>query len=465
MKKIISLVILVLLVFMSCDMNNLVSNATEYDTYEDVPANAAGYVYILDGNKVLLTNAYESTSARFLDVGDSIITVSEIPGVGTVVETENGKYYLEMGSTFKLITLPENATLHLHQFGRYTVDGTNYIYYGVGNKLYRKLASGFDNDFTDGEVVVDGQIFSDTAELVTKLQYLVSDTGNVRYNTRGIVPPAKNGIWMSSIQLEWLSNNSKVITDDFYTKTSDNILYNYDGSENSKESSYDMLTDLHVAYFTIDANGLIHSLKTGGEIDFEDTSNAVLSVDDNFGVKYFGQEHKMNDVIVNNRIDSSNAYAWTGTYGFGRDTMFRSYWDNQVYFEYDADRTYIVLNSDGSSVSVEVYVTVNFDVQKIGTGFSIDFETIGSYDKLIPNMWVDIDNTVWVARENVISHYDANGNPVEADIIFTNRIDAFTILPRTNVNDPATLIVMDEDANWYNTDGSPYTGANVVAEY
>jgi len=464
MKKIISLVILVLLVFMSCDINNLVDNATDNSATDNSATDnsatdnsATDDSYMIEGRIINLIANYSSatlvynyeitskSSFRGIIAIDNevVIAVSEIPGIGTVVKTENGKYYLEDVNTFNEIMLPAGTTtLHIYQFSKYGTD----IYYGVDNKLYKEPFSGFDNNF-NGTVIVDGQIFSDTGNLITELQYVVSDTGEVRYNTRGV----SDGVHMDSVQLEWDSNGTATVDDDTShfndNKTSVNFSYAYCNADGNLVA----MSDNTILSYDVLVNGSSYIAPLG------------------FNIMFFGQNQELNNVAVYNRIDSSNPCAWTGDFSFPRDTMFHSYRDHQVYFVNDNERKYIELNSDGDDVVVKVHTTSSTGITEVGT-FNVNFETVDTYDKLIPNMWVDTNNDVYIIvgnklYKNTITDGYENITDMTAFYTHGSRLDAVTVLPRANVNDPATIIVMDEGVNWYNTDGSPYTGANIVAEY
>lgn len=473
MRKIIIGLVATMAIFMVGCANPMMSDSsgdTSGDTGGDTGAGGSTSELVIDGTNVYRVVSYDvgtsSLSARSISASENVVAASEIPGVGTVVETDAGNYYLEGATEFEEITLPSGTTdLHINQFGRYTVDGTEYIYYGAGNNLYREAVVNFDTNL-NGEVVVEGQIFTDTHNILTTLQYIVDESsGNVRYSTRGIVPADKNGVWMTSIALEWESNGTAKVTDDSYLNIGTELMYKQDGDPNttnddSPSPDVAKLSSLHVAYISIDADGTIRHLHHGVEVTYSNSESVTTSVDDAFGVMYVSPtEHVNNGVFVHNRIDRDNPNTWTDTFGFNRDTMFRSYWDTQVYFQYHTQREYIVLNADGTDVQVSVYATVGNDVQQVGTTFSVPFELIDGYT-LIPNMWVDTDETVWMIHGSVLRHYDAHGNELIADSYsHTQRLDVVTVLPDGDV------IVMDANGDWYNTDGSTYTGQNIVARY
>ena len=402
-----------------------------------------GYSMKLVDGHVQIVGNYVKTTIRGLD--DTTITdFGKIPGGDMIVKASDG-YYRINAVTGEDTLLDVTGELYLHQFFRV---GT-ILYYGLNNSVYSTILTDitFGNDIV---VATDTKLFTDISSNKTNLQYFIS--GNdifyfIRDNSGSGTGWYKNGIFV--------------------------------------EGTYFVGNPMNSSYFGVHADGTLYNVYTGVVISPDVNDSEKFSTgfggDFNFGnfstdsniltlVTGWGQEQTLNDVAVLNRMDASNTYYY-GNYGsafgprqaFNRDTMFRSFRDNKLYFESNEQRSYLVLtaSNDTTDVKVESFTTTGIGVNLAPTtDITIPFEVIDSYTKLIPNMWVDTDGSVLVAYDKTLTRYmgiDATGTLVTT---LANRIDAFTVLPN------GEIILMDMFGDWWEQDGvTPYLGDNIVAQY
>ena len=489
MKKIIILLVVFIVVFLSCEITPDDGDGTDSTTDNTNPTyefTGITYRYELDGMNINYIADYNFTEVqRSIGAGDSITDVSEIPGVGKVVETEGGKYYMESGTTFVEITLPTGTTtLHIHQFSRYTIVGINYIYYGVDDKLYREAFANFDNHF-NGTLVIDGLIFNSAADTIkTNLHYIVDtddttddsypagtvrywpgDSGNEYYAIEKFVN--YNTDWsLVDRMFEFISNSTVSPFDDTVVNGSLNTSWTTELGEDvyiTSSGSQLVRDKLHMAYISVDSSGKMNdiysSCDTSSGITFDNiTSLWSTSLLTNYSGIGWGQSEQMStDILINNRmnINSDDWYINASKFYIPRDTMFRQFRDHLVYTEFETERMYLCFDLTGTDLVVEIMKYNNGTVTSSGS-FTIAFED----GHLIPNMWADTNGDVYVIVGNILYLYDASNN-YTSSTVYTHgdRLDVLTVLPDGNV------IVIDANGNLFNTDGSAYTGDNIISQY
>ncbi len=421
MNKLIVSFIIIFIMTIGCSVEiNNPDPVYGYDT--------ASYSFEIDGNNVNYIINHEPTTPRSISTTETVIAVGEIPGVGTVVETDANTYYLEVGDDFVQITLPTGtSTLHIYQFSKVATK----IYYGVDNRLY--YTTGTDADFSDDStLVIDGNIFNSTKDvLATTLHYITNGT-NIRYwpgninDSEEIKEYDENGIATNNFAVRSKLKIIYIITED------DGTMWLID--DISQEISYVTL-DIFSAY----PKPLGYNVHTS-------TS----------------QSWEFDGLYVNNRIDIDNTYFTADTlmgskFGFSRDTMFHEFRDKRLYLG-SSQRNYFGYDVDGTDLNVNVmyFNITSKKVESFGT-FTIALE----YERLIPNMWIDVNGDVYVIVDDTLYLYDvATSYTISTVYTHTNRLDAVTILPSGDI------IVMDGTTGWwYNSDGSDYLDDNIIAQY
>lgn len=459
MKKILLFAVLTTS-FTSCnhDQQELDDNIQIIEDSNVVNEEASGprndYHYKLVNGNIILINDITTSNSRSISDGDTILDFSYIPTIGRIIETVDGKF-LEVNDEYIEFTIPNGTEqLHLHQFSKFN----EYIYYGIDNCLYREPANDFDT-ILDGEVVVKDFIFdSNSSTLVTSLHYIVGNNGKIKFwpGDRAFGDIDNDGNYDAVSNYYAIGDGSEtsiydyeevlnivVTTEETYITKKDEI--------RSALSTTNTIVDEYGKIFTVNGIEITFELSTEmviGEVYYENW----MRTGDYYGQARQGYE-KTNRMLAANDIkdDEHNRL-------YSRDTMFREYWDHLLYNRYSTERDYLGVNfGDIITVKVFDYDYENKNVFPIGEGFTIDYEII-DYEEYIPNMWVDTDNTVWIARGNEVTNFDADGNELTT-YTFNDRIDAFTILPS------GELIVMDMYSDWFNSDGTVYTGDNVVAQY
>jgi hypothetical protein len=410
MKKIFYISICLLLLF-SCDSGTSPSSGDSSDTVMEF--SGITYRYDFDGANLNYIADYNFEEvSRSIPAGETVTGVSEIPGVGTVVATDANKYYIESGSTFVDLTLPAGTSnLHIYQFTKFNGD----IYFGVDNRLYKDN----DTDFSNATLVIDGNIFNSAEDtLKTNLHYIVNTDGTVRY-------------WPGD------SNSTERLKE--YLST-DNV--------NPIGGTQYVRNNLHVEYFTMNDSGEMRNFNNA-VISYSNIST-VSSIDSYSAVGWGQSQETSSTALVNNRINTADTYFWSATkFYMPRDTMFRQFRDRKVYLGTDTDRIYIGIDRTGSDIKVEIFENNHGSVASVRT-FNVDYED----ETLIPNMWAT-DTDVYVIKSNTLYK---NG---QTDLVYahTARLDAVTVLPNGDV------IVMDETGAWFKSDGSTFSGDNIIAQY
>lgn len=457
MKKILLFAVLTTS-FTSCnhDQQELDDNIQIIEDSNVVNEEASGprndYHYKLVNGNIILINDITTSNSRSISDGDTILDFSYIPTIGRIIETVDGKF-LEVNDEYIEFTIPNGTEqLHLHQFSKFN----EYIYYGIDNCLYREPDNDFDT-ILDGEVVVEDFIFDSNADtLVTNLHYIVDTDGRIKFwpGDRAFDDIDGSGRQDSGSNYYAVGDGSETSVLDYEEVVSITVT----PEETFVEPIDRIRSALHTANTIFDEDGRIYSIN-GTEITFELSSDMVtggafignwLLTRDNYG------QAKEGYVITNRMLAADDIKDPEYNRLYSRDTMFREYWDHLLYNRFSTERDYLGVNFS-DVITVKVFNYDNKLIEQIGNGFTIDYEIIDD-EEYIPNMWVDTDNTVWIARGNEVTNFDADGNELTT-YTFNDRIDAFTILPS------GELIVMDMYSDWFNSDGTVYTGDNVVAQY
>lgn len=399
------------------------------------------YRYELDGTTVNYIADYNFEEvSRSVGPGEEIVAASEVPGLGTVIETDAGNYYMEGASDFDQIALPVGVSeLHIHQM---VVRGST-LYFGADNNIF--VAPNLDADFTDGVAVMDNSVQHTTPN------------GNKTYFEQTFVSTASGTM---ATNLHFFPSGSDLFVwmgDD--VNTFDSGLFEIGHRYTDPGSGYEW-----VEFF--EASSIEDKLHTTyvyqTDSDFRNLEGGVLTIDSigtvSGGLGSYVNGYQQFAGFGQNDLVDENRYLLSLVNGrfVSRDTMFHPYWERQVYCGGHSERQLLGFSVTGSTITVEVMSLTSDSLTGVGS-FDVEAESFGG-EPVLPNMWLDTDDTVWVAVNDTVYQYDANG--VELDTVqFSGRIDSFTILPSGN------LIAMDLNGTWYSADGSAYNGDNVIAQY
>lgn len=430
-KMIFSFVVVAIAIMAGCQMPTGGDPVGSEPVYE---LSGPTFTYQIDGGAVNQVASYDYVEvSRSIAPSEEVVAVSEIPGVGTVVETDTGNYYLENGSDFDLITLPaDTSDLHIYQFAKFNED----IYFGVDNQLYRVSttdADFTDADFTDATLVVDGNIFNSAPDtLQTNLHYIVNETDETVLYWPGDLDDTE--------RTKEYNNKGTAKTDD----------------DDATEEQH-VHDKLHIGYMSMGASGEIRNL-WGETVTFDNIGSRTQKFTyDGYTRSGWSQSFDLNGVLVNNRIDTADAdMNWTFPIYVARDTMIREYRDRIAYTVADTTRHYLGLDYSGSTLTVDVMEYVHGSAMaSLGT-FDVEMED----GTLIPNMFTANNGDVYLVIDDTLYLYDESDGYTSSVVFdYGFRLDAVTVLPDQSV------IVMDGNGDWYNSDGSTYTGDNVVAQY
>jgi hypothetical protein len=432
MCKFCTLLVAFVLLIVGCDSGTspipdpVVEDPTIEDPIVEEPVSfSISYKWVQDNDKFNYIATYTGNSRGILD-GKSIVNVNKIPGGFIIVETTDG-YYVKTETDFIKMILPNGGIkLHIFQFSEWN----NKIYFGVDNKLYS--IDNFNFNVSNAILVISDNIFISAADtLLTNLHYIVDTDNTVRY-------------WPGDIDSfyrcrEYGNNNTADTEDDIQVGL---II----------DSTQYIRDKLHIGYIAITDMGIYNIW--GENITHDNIAEVIMMFNyDGYNRAGWGQSFDLNGVLINNRIDLTDEdMFWQFPIMLARDTMIREYRERLAYRGSDTTRYYLGIDKSETNLIVTPY-TWNYSMEmEAGIAFTIEMED----GHLLPNMFISSEG-VYVVINNSLRLYIDNDYTIINT--FTNRIDAFTVLPDGNV------ILMDMYGDWFNSDGTVYSGDNIMAQY